>query len=67
MTKTKLTQDDVLKFKDVQIAYLLDGAGAIEHLLKERRIGKKAVRNALKNFKAKGVPAATLADVVAKF
>lgn len=63
--KKKLTQDEVIKFKDVQITYLCDGVGAIERLLSQRRIGKKSIRHAMENFKAKGIPAQTLADFLA--
>lgn len=53
-----------LSYKDIQIAYLADGVGAVEKLLSEEKASRAAVRKALEALRQQGAAAATLDDFV---
>ena len=53
-----------LSYKDIQIAYLADGVGAVEKLLNEEKASRAAVRKALEALRQQGAAAATLDDFV---
>ena len=53
-TKKKREKRTTVSFKDVQIAYLMSGVGAIESLVNGGRVSKPTVRRALRELEASG-------------
>ena len=49
-----------LGFKDVQIAYMIDGVAGVEKLINDKKASKSAVRRALKEFSKAGREVAPL-------
>lgn len=56
----------VISYKDVQIAYLLDGVEGVDKLIRGRRSAGSVVKRALRELKAQGKDATTLEDFVAE-
>ena len=56
----------VISYKDVQIAYLLDGVNGVERLIRGRKSAGAVVKRALRELKAQGNDARDLEDLVAE-
>ena len=54
MAAKKREKRSTVSFKDVQIAYLMNGVSAIEGLMKGGRVSKPTVRRALQQLEASG-------------
>lgn len=54
MAKKSGSKRQIVSFKDVQIAYLLDGISGVEKILAGRKSAGTIIRRALKELKAQG-------------
>ena len=58
MSEKKSTDRNLVSFKDVQIAYLMEGIEGVEKLMESGQVSKPTIRRALKKFHETGtVPA----------
>lgn len=58
MGQKQAVDRNLVSFKDVQIAYLMEGIGGVEKLMESGQVSKPTIRRALKKFHETGaVPA----------
>src|SRR5690606_11357112 len=58
MGQKNTMERNLVSFKDVQIAYLMEGIGGVEKLMESGQVSKPTIRRALKKFHETGaVPA----------
>lgn len=66
MAAKKAENRKVISFKDVQIAYLLDGIAGIERLIKGRKSPVAVLKRALRELKAQGSDTRELESFIAE-
>lgn len=54
MPHNKDAERNLVSFKDVQIAFLMEGTGGVEKLVTEGKVSKPTIRRALRKFHEQG-------------
>jgi hypothetical protein len=54
MPTENINERNLVSFKDVQIAYLMEGVTGVQHLMEQGKVSKPTIRRALRKFHEQG-------------